>query len=372
MLALSYMANQLWTDLSQEKKAVIRVLQLILLTKQGSNEAQSMLAAVLNIVAKPLEHALRLSQRQNPKSQEIEPLLRAIKDNIRYSRRTAGAGHNELEAWTSGSTANGGAGLAAAIRHTVQGFIQWSLHPAINIMPTAYTHRQVLAALRLLGARRLLHVILDELKLQTDAGSGSVAYDVATALVCAPDATNQLPPDLSSMLHHHHHHQHSHAHEMPPPPPQTHLSLHAALRFEAEDFKALQKQDPTTAENVVRLYRRVEAQLLEPPPPPPASTAAALGLVGAGDDADVAAAAAAEAELNSALEAAAAMGAAGAGDDGSVTGGMHLDLSGVGVGGGGGADSSAGGAGSAGGLDDDIFGGLGSGADLLDWEGMLQ
>ena len=84
MLALSYMANQLWTDLSQEKKAVIRVLQLILLTKQGSNEAQSMLAAVLNIVAKPLEHALRLSQRQNPKSQEIEPLLRAIKDNIRY------------------------------------------------------------------------------------------------------------------------------------------------------------------------------------------------------------------------------------------------------------------------------------------------
>ncbi len=418
MLALSYLANQLWSDISQEKRAVVRVLQLILLTKQGSNEAQSMLAAVLNIVAKPLEHALRLSQRQHPKSQDIEPLLRAIKENVRFSRRTAGAGHNELEAWT----ATAGGGLAAAVRHTIQGLIQWSLHPGINITPTPYTHRQFLAALRILGARRLLYILLDEAKQQAEAGSSSVAYDVATALVCAPDAattttatattTGAPSPPSSSPL---------------PTPPQSRLSLRQALRFEAEDFKALQKQDPATAEHVVRLHRRVEAQLLELPPQPgvdvnvddavaaadaaaaAVAAAADLGdalgsLVGAGsgagaggggsdyDAAEAAAVAAAEAELDNAIAAAAARGsdydaaaaaavaAAEAELDNAIAAAAAMGASGpIGPdGGGGGGDPSAGGVGvEVGELgDDDIFGGLGdigNGAGLLDgWDGILQ
>ena len=361
VLALSYMASQLWSDISQEKKAIIRVLQLILLTKQGSNEAQSMLSAVLNIVAKPLEHALRLSQRQNPKSQEIEPLLRAIKDNTRFSRRTAGAGHNELEAWTSTQ----GGGLAAAVRHTVQGFVQWALQPSLNVMPTAYTHRQILAAQKILGARRLLQVILDEVRQLAEApaapaGSGSVAYDVATALVCAPDVTNVPPPPETIGFPPQSQHQHQQDGVPPPqPPPQARLSLRQALRFEAEDFKAVQKRaggDPAAAEAVVRLHRRVEAQLLAPPQPhddvvSAAAAAEALGLAGPngpGGDADRdAATAAAEAELNSALEAAAAANGAGAG-------------AGNGAGAG------------AGGLDDDIFGGLGTGADILDGWDLMQ
>ncbi|RYO98619.1 hypothetical protein DL764_007041 [Monosporascus ibericus] len=373
VLAISYMANQLWSDISQEKKAVIRVLQLILLTKQGSNEAQSMLTAVVNIVAKPLEHALRLSQRQNPKSQDIEPLLKAIKDNTRFSRRTAGAGHNELEAWTS--TANGG--LVASVRHTIQGFVQWSLHPGINIMPTAYTHRQILAALRILGAKRLLHVILDEVKQQTEAGSGSVVYDVATALVCAPDVTNMPPPPemLAPALHHH---AHNHVHHAPPPPPpvippHTRISLREALKFEAEDFKAIQQRsDAAMAEHAVRLYRRVEAQLLPAPPQPTAAEAEAMlqDALGGMNDAF---------PPDASSSAAAAQGGddinhqhhhldLGAGNE------MNLGGAGDGSGAGGGPGSSAAG----GGLDlgdDDIFGGLGGvggGADLLNgWDDIL-
>ncbi|KXJ93094.1 mediator complex, subunit Med5 [Microdochium bolleyi] len=274
VMAINYMATQLWNDRKDERKAAIRILQLILLTKHGSNDAQAMLSAVLNVVAKPLENALRLYQRQDPQSQEVDPLLNAIKENIRLSRRTAGAGHNDMESWTSTS----GGGLAAAVRHTIQGLVQWGMQPGLNVMPTNYTHRQMLAAARMLGARRLLGIILDEVKQHTES------------------------------------------------PASTSLSLRAALRAEAEDFKTTQKTDPLLADITVRLHRRVEAQLH-----------GFDGLDGLGD---------------------------GSGD-----------LSGLGGLGGNGTGSDGGGGGmDLGGADDDIFSGLegvGSSADLLQgWDGM--
>ncbi|KAI1155687.1 mediator of RNA polymerase II transcription subunit 5 [Nemania diffusa] len=340
VLAITYMSNQLWTENRPDQKAVITILQLILLNKKGSDEAQTMLSAVINIVAKPLEHSLRSYQRQDPKSQEIEPLLKAIKDNMRLSRRTAGAGHNELEAWAG--TANGG--LAASVRQTIQGFAQWSLHPGINMMPTSYTHRQILAAHRILGARRVLNIILDEIKQQMDTSSCSIMYDIATSLICAPDATNVTPPVVMSLLV---------DPSNPPVIPQTRISLREALKSEAEDFKSIQKSDPALAEHVMRLYRRVETQLMMPQP---AETMLQGGL-----------------DLDLDENAAAALAAAQS--DGLVTSDGNLSLT---LGSAGGDMGLAGGAEPGGGLDfgteDDIFGSLGaggSGADLLEgWDGM--
>lgn len=340
VVAITYMSNQLWTESRPDQKAVITILQLILLNKKGSDEAQTMLSAVLNIVAKPLEHSLRSYQRQDPKCQEIEPLLNAIKDNLRLSRRTAGAGHNELEAWAS--TANGG--LAASVRHTIQSFLQWSLQPGSNMMPTSYTHRQILAAHRILGANRLLSIILEEVKQQTNASSCSIMYDIATALICAPDATNVPPPAVMTLLV---------DPNNPPVVPQTRISLREALKSEAEDFKIIQSSDPAMAEHVVRLYRRVEAQLMMPQ-----STETML-----------------QAGLDLGLDGNAAAALAVAQGDGLVTGDGNLNLNlgnaGSDMGLTGGADS---GSGLDFGTDDDIFGNLGgggSGADLLEgWDGM--
>ncbi|RYC61127.1 hypothetical protein CHU98_g5102 [Xylaria longipes] len=341
VVAITYMSNQLWTESRSDQKSVITILQLILFNKKGSDEAQTMLSAVLNIVAKPLEHSLRSYQRQDPKCQEIEPLLNAIKDNIRLSRRTAGAGHNELEAWAS--TANGG--LAASVRQTIQGFVQWSLHPGINMIPTSYTHRQILAAHRILGARRLLHIILDEVKQQTDTNSCSIMYDIATALICAPDATNAPPPAVMTLLV---------DPNNPIVTPQRRISLREALKSEAEDFKTIQKSDPAMAEHIVRLYRRVEAQLMMPQP---AETMLQGGLSLGLDE-------------NAAAALAAAQG------DGLVTsdGNLNLNLGNAGsdMGLPGGADSSGG---LDFGTDDDIFGNLGaggSGADLLEGWGEME
>ncbi|KAI1444652.1 Med5-domain-containing protein [Annulohypoxylon stygium] len=255
--AILYMSNQLWIELNinhnAEQKSVLKILQLILLTKQGSTESQAMLASVVNIIAIPLEYGLRSYSRFDPKSPAIEPMLKAMRDNLRLSRRTASAANNELEAWTQ--TANGG--LTQLIRHMIQGFVTWSAHPGLNVMPTSYTHRQILVALKMHGARRFLYTILEEVKSHTEAGHGSIAHDVATALICAPDVTNMPPPGETALMVDSSNH--------PMVPQQLRISLRAALKAEAEDCKTIHKTDPMMAEIIVRLYRKVEAQMHMPP-----------------------------------------------------------------------------------------------------------
>ncbi|ROW06053.1 hypothetical protein VMCG_04710 [Cytospora schulzeri] len=344
--AIIYLSNCLWTDRPEENKAIIKILQLILKPSQKmSQESSDMLNSVKNIVAKPLENGLRTYQRQNPKSQEVEPLLQVLKDNIELSRRTGAAGDKELEQWTSSS--NLSFGLTTTIKHTIQNLTMWSLHP--GVMPTPYAHRQVLVGLRLLGAKRLLHAILEELKLLTETGNGSTAYDVAIGLVCAPDVTttsDTAPPSILDEAGH-----------TPAAPQQRRLSLREALRWKAEGWKKIQKHDPVMAETVVRLYQKVEAQMA-----PAAITIAPL-------------AHGADEAMNAMVDDVAAAAAAsqlGMDDpmalDPSATAGLSLDLGGgagdLNLGGGSGADS-------AGGLDltggDDMFSGLGP---LDGWDGM--
>jgi mediator of RNA polymerase II transcription subunit 5 len=318
-----------------------------------------MLSSVLNIVAKPLEHALRTYQRQEPKSQEVEPLLRALKENIPLSRRTGGADHSELESWTGAHGPNNTAatgGFPATIRNTVQSLVQWAQNPPVNGMPPPYTHRQILAALKMLGARRLLSILLEELKNHNEGPSASIAYDVVTALVCAPDVTSEASTSAATSSL-----QDAAGAFGAPEPPQRRITLREALKFEADDWKRIQKADSAMAETVVRLYRRVEAQMVPPPAPPPMlqPELAALG----GD----------EMALGDAIAAAAA-----AGDQNMDA--MSLDTTGLDAG----ADLGLGGdlgglasaTGSTGGLDlqgDDIFGGLSTtdfGADFGSWESM--
>ncbi|KAJ4167726.1 mediator complex subunit [Fusarium falciforme] len=245
--AIRFLSDYLWVD-QKEAKSVIKVLQLILLPSSISGEASTMLSSVKNLIAKPLEHALRTYQRRDPKNQDIEPLLRALKDSIPLSRRTGGADINELETWTSTATN----GLASAIKHNIQGLVHWSMHPAINSMPTSYTHRQMLAALKLLGSKRLLHIILEEVRQQTEAGNANSVYDVATSLICAPDAVKDAPVGMLD------------ANGNMPPSLQRQRTLREMLKAEAEGCKKLQKKDAALAEIVVRLHRRVEMLMVMP------------------------------------------------------------------------------------------------------------
>lgn len=248
--AIIYLSNCLWSDRPEENKAIIKILQLILRPSQKlTQESSDMLNSVRNIVAKPLENGLRTYQRQNPKSQDVEPLLVVLKDNIELSRRTGAAGVQEVELWSNST----GGGVLANIRHTTSHLTMWSMQQ--SVMPASYAHRQILVALKTLGAKRVLYAILEELKSQTEAGSGSASYgyDVAVALVCAPDVTNTIDPPPSLLD--------DAAAQVIPVPPQRRLSLRDALKWEAEEWKKMQKKDPVMAEIIVRLYQKVEKQM---------------------------------------------------------------------------------------------------------------
>ena len=302
----------------KEQKAIIKVLQLVLLPSSISGEASIMLSAVRNLIAKPMEHALQVYQRQDPKNQDIEPLLRALKDNVPLSRRTGGADHHELESWGNNSST----GLSGALRHTLHGLAQWSMHPSVNSMPTSYTHRQIMAARQIMGTTRALRLLLEEVRAQSEAGGASVAYDIAGALISAPDATN-VPPPATHMLD---------AAGNMLPDVQRPQSLREALAVAAEGARKLQKKDAALAEITVRLHRRVEAQMALPQPQ--------VMLETQGMQLDLAAAAAAAATDPMAVD------------------GVSLDL-------------GLGGTGSAGGLDTtsdgDLFGGLDTNMDMFNW-----
>lgn len=263
VMAIMYLSNCLWTDRPEENKAIIKILQLILKPNQElSQESSEMLNSVRNIVAKPLENGLRTYQRQNPTSQDVQPLLQVLRENIDLSRRTGAAGDKELEQWTSGNSG----GLLANIKHTMNHLTMWSMQQ--SVIPTSYAHRQILVGLKHLGAKRVLHAIIEELKQQTEAGSGSVAYgyDVAVSLVCAPDVNNTIsdssssssavPNDPSSLGL-----DDAAAAATTRVPPQRRLSLRDALKFEAAAWKKFEKKDPVTAEILVRLYQKTEKQM---------------------------------------------------------------------------------------------------------------
>jgi mediator of RNA polymerase II transcription subunit 5 len=209
-----------------------------------------MLNSILNIVAKPLENSLRWLQHNEPTRQDIEPLSKVLKPHLQFSR-TAASDHTELESWAH----TPGGGIAASIRHTIQSLTQWSFNPALNVMPTSYTHRQILAGIRLLGAKRLLTAIIEEVKSQTATGNGALVIDVATALICAPDADSASPSPTSAQLMHI---LDDGASGMPQPL-QRRLTLRDALRTCAELAPKTHKTDELHAETVIRLFRRVEA-----------------------------------------------------------------------------------------------------------------
>lgn len=251
--AINWLATHLWESRG-DATAVLQILSALILHHNSvSTEASNMLNTILNIVAKNLEHSLRWLQRAEPSRQDVEPLSKALKSNLGWERR-GGSDHTELEAWTA--TPNGG--LAASIKNTITALIQWGLNPGLNIIPASYTHRQVLTGVRMLGAKRLLNLIVDEVKAQTEGGHGSIVIDIATALVCAPDAhsfeSGLKDVGLGDIM------DDGSAVQLL----QRRMTLREVLKIEVENAPRIHKKDPAHAEALIRLFRRVEAQAAHP------------------------------------------------------------------------------------------------------------
>lgn len=220
-------------------------------------EARDLHGTILSIAANSLEREIKAARKKDPSHADVKTILETLEPH-RSFRRTSTVSIKELEAWTSGSRG----GLLTALRQTFSSLVLWSI-TNVPMTPATYTHKQLVAALDLFGAVRVLRGLLEEIKIQAEAGSSDLALDVAACIICAPTASS-FAAGLS--------HQHITDPSKSDSPPQRYspqsLTLRAALHLEHEDVARISETDSRRAELLVRLYRRVETLSVSPQPLP--------------------------------------------------------------------------------------------------------
>jgi mediator of RNA polymerase II transcription subunit 5 len=235
----SYALLQTHNDLD----SMIRIFNEIILTTPSSGDAQAMHSTIIAMVSSRLEKCFRTLQRREPNRTTLEPFIQAIKVHAHYERSVY-ASLKEVDQWTNAPNST----LNTSLRHTIQQLSQWASTSSLQPNPPGYTHRQIYASLKMLGATRTLRAIVDEVKAQTDAGNGAAALDIGVSIICAP--TVEDSPITVDWV----------GSSIPAPPPQRNrMNLREMLKQEFESAANLVATDPLTAETIVRLHRRVEA-----------------------------------------------------------------------------------------------------------------
>ena len=242
---LSWMANHALKQTHNDLDAMMRIFHEVILRVPSSGDAQAMHSTIIALVSSRLEKCFRTLQRHDPTRTNIEPLLQAIKGNAHYDRSIY-ASNRELEQWTNAPNST----LNTALRHTIQQLAQWASTAAINPNPPSYTHRQVYASSNMLGVYQTVWAIVQEVKAQTEAGNGAAALDIGVSIVCAPTVEDSpIPVDwIGSSI-------------PAPVPARTRMNLREMLKHMFDNAASLVTTDPSSVEAIVRLHRRVEAQL---------------------------------------------------------------------------------------------------------------
>jgi mediator of RNA polymerase II transcription subunit 5 len=336
--AVHWMINHVWRQYLGDTAFTTQLLSRIVVPP---SEPTTMHRTVLAIVADPLNRYLQKFKSGGKATPPLEKLFTALKPHCEY-RKTIYHPCPELQSWI---VAPGS--LKQAFHSTFQSLISWSASAGINPIqgPSSYTHRQLHITLSIIGASNVLSILLEEIKNQTSdpQGAAAIAVDIATALICVPTPGSSLAPTNWMYTSR-----------------GGRMALREALRLEVDEAAKLMQTDAVLAETVVRLHRRVEAQLTVSAIALPAQIMPDLDAIGV--DAAVAVAA-----VTDAMDFTTAGG-------GSGTSGLDLDLSNdTGMGGmdltgtdgtGGGMDLLGTGSAMNGADDDDIFAGLDLGGDL--------
>ena len=247
--AIRWMTTYAWEQTHNDLDVVLEILKLVTRAPSGSGEGQAMHTTIMAIVSQPLARCLRIIRRRHPKRTDLESLI-TLADSHSKSTRSIFAPCHELPTWLSAAGS-----LKHAFQNSLQSLITWSTNVTVNPIqhPPPYNHRQLLIALQILGAKTVLHILLDEIKSRTAAdGTDAIALDIATSIVCAPTTTSTSPIAINWPL--------SPA-PMPPPARGGRLNLRDVLKLEFDKATDLINTDTQLTEAIVRLHRLVEAQL---------------------------------------------------------------------------------------------------------------
>jgi len=265
--AIHWMTSYAWEQTHNDVDVVVEMLKRVTRPSSASAEGQSMHSTIMMIVSRPLSRCLRNLRRRSSKW-DLDNLI-ALADTHSKSLRSNFSPCPELSTWVSSPGS-----LKHAFQTSLQSLITWSTNVTVNPIQHAppYNHRQLLIATQILGAKAVLQILLDEIKTRTGPTdpTGAVALDIATALVSAPSAAPNSALPIEWALS---------AAAVPAGSRGGRASLADALAAEFERVPAQLSGDALQAESVVRLQRRVQAQLAAAPGGPPIADLAAAAQI---------------------------------------------------------------------------------------------
>ena len=236
---LNWFADQIWClqpDSSSSVDNLMQALHVLLKPPRMSNESSLIHGAVLHVVSKRLSASLTHLQQLFPSRSDIKPLLNTIGPFVEDQDERSAI--RELASWSLTPKA----GLATALRNSVQSLIVWNATTAASTDATAPSSasKQIGNAVQILGAYRVIDVLIDELQ---RADFQDIALDVVSMMVVANWHKQPMDHTLNNGQK---------LHGLP-------MTLQSALQQRFEEADNLSLTDSNRASSVVRLHRRVEA-----------------------------------------------------------------------------------------------------------------
>lgn len=225
---LSWLAKHSWED-HGDADILSQVLAMLLKPSSSSQETLAMHHAVLAMVATPLIRSLQELLRKRP---GVKKAVVGLLTSLTPNRRTDHCSRIEAREWAG--TPDGG--WARCVRNSVRDTLAWTSNVGPS-PPNKYTHRMFINACRVLGPDQVLAALVAELKEQTALGAGAQALDVCVAMIAAPTVSHGPPESVTVREH---------------------------LRLSVLDTSRLLDRPIAEAEALVRLSRRVDAQLAAP------------------------------------------------------------------------------------------------------------
>lgn len=236
IMGLGWLAKHSWED-HDDAAILIQVLEKLLKPSSSSQDTQAMHRAVLAMIATPLSSSLEeYSQQQGGGNKTVVSLLELLKPHLNQ-QRSLSYRKAEIDGWLQS-----GATLQSQVQQSIRELISWAALPSSPPNPPPrYNHRTFVVACDLLEGQVMLSAMTQEIN-RNGFADMPVALDVCTSLVCAP-----TPLPMGSQ-------QSANSHS-----PTARLRNH--LRVVSSDVKGLLQRPESEAETLVRIGRRVEAQL---------------------------------------------------------------------------------------------------------------
>ncbi|KAL7269677.1 mediator complex subunit [Rhizina undulata] len=158
---LGWLANHLWES-HDDISIPLQILHSLLIVPNISPEVAEVHRTAVSISSRQLQRVLRETVRRGTAGaqQALAEQIIATLHPYTIFKRTGAANKEELENWTQHSA---GGGLLQSVSTMFQSLVSWSTGDINSTRPTTtYTHRLLLSAWKILGAKAVVKTIVGE------------------------------------------------------------------------------------------------------------------------------------------------------------------------------------------------------------------